>query len=346
MIETTPDMLQTLSDYCAHIGKDKLWVQGAGGNISWKDKTTLWVKASGTWLAHANQKNIFVAVDYQHLHKALTEENFDIKPQNIKPQNIKHQALTTETLKPSIETLLHGLMKHSIVLHLHAVESLAYLIRPTKIWQNFLKTHGDSSTEWIAVPYAKPGEKLAKAIANQLKHNKNANVIFMQNHGIVIGGETIDDIDNMLKKIHQILQTKPYTPKTPQTIPAGFHPDYAPITPIELQAFAYDETLFHHLNHHWAICPDHVVFLGAEPKIYQENSLPESTEDDLIFIKNKGVFVTKNFSTSKKMQLQCYYDLLVRQKNHETLQILSQDDIAELLNWDAEHYRMQLAENR
>ena len=53
--------------FCAWIGKDPLLVQGAGGNVSWKDGDTLWVKASGTWLADATEKDIFVPVDLPYL---------------------------------------------------------------------------------------------------------------------------------------------------------------------------------------------------------------------------------------------------------------------------------------
>ena len=37
-----------------------LLVQGAGGNVSWKEEDTLWVKASGTWLSDASAEDIFL----------------------------------------------------------------------------------------------------------------------------------------------------------------------------------------------------------------------------------------------------------------------------------------------
>ena len=52
-----------INHLCSQLGKDHLIVQGAGGNVSWKDKEILWIKASGTWLAQANEKNIFVPVN-------------------------------------------------------------------------------------------------------------------------------------------------------------------------------------------------------------------------------------------------------------------------------------------
>jgi rhamnose utilization protein RhaD (predicted bifunctional aldolase and dehydrogenase) len=48
----------SISAYCAEIGRDPLLVQGAGGNVSWKANDTLWIKASGTWLADAMVKDM------------------------------------------------------------------------------------------------------------------------------------------------------------------------------------------------------------------------------------------------------------------------------------------------
>ena len=49
----------SVEDFCSRIGADPLLVQGAGGNVSWKKGSVLWIKASGTWLAHA-KKTIFL----------------------------------------------------------------------------------------------------------------------------------------------------------------------------------------------------------------------------------------------------------------------------------------------
>ena len=52
---------EEIEELCNKLGEDQLLVQGAGGNISWKEDDTLWVKASGTWLSKALQENIFLA---------------------------------------------------------------------------------------------------------------------------------------------------------------------------------------------------------------------------------------------------------------------------------------------
>lgn len=57
-----PQMLNELCRMSARVGRNILLVQGAGGNSSVKEDDVLWVKASGTWLADAEDKDIFVPV--------------------------------------------------------------------------------------------------------------------------------------------------------------------------------------------------------------------------------------------------------------------------------------------
>ena len=56
MSKPAGNLAQEVAAYCARIGADPLLVQGAGGNASWKEAGTLWIKASGTWLADAGEK--------------------------------------------------------------------------------------------------------------------------------------------------------------------------------------------------------------------------------------------------------------------------------------------------
>jgi rhamnose utilization protein RhaD (predicted bifunctional aldolase and dehydrogenase) len=64
---------------------------------------------------------------------------------------------------------------------------------------------------------------------------------------------------------------------------------------------------------------------------------------ELVFICGLGVFALPSFGLAKQAQLRCYYDVLSRQKQHKLLNVLNAEQIAELLNWDAERYRMHLA---
>jgi len=111
MIKEAPNIEKQVKVFCAQIGADPMLVQGAGGNVSWKDGDVLWVKASGTWLAHAESSDIFVPVKLAHLQDQLAKKNFSVSPKLYR----------ASSLRPSIETLLHALLPHRVVAHLHPV---------------------------------------------------------------------------------------------------------------------------------------------------------------------------------------------------------------------------------
>ena len=69
-------MRQEILDFCHRLGKNKLLVQGGGGNVSWKTKSKLWIKASGTNLGSAKYKNIFTAVDLNQIKNAIKNKKF------------------------------------------------------------------------------------------------------------------------------------------------------------------------------------------------------------------------------------------------------------------------------
>jgi len=327
--------------YCAEIGADPLLVQGAGGNVSWKDDSTLWIKASGTCLSNAERENIFIPVDLLGIKFEIAKQNFSVEP----------KVLIDVRLKPSIETILHALMPHRVVIHLHAVEILAHLIRED--FGFYLNSMIDKTHSFAVVEYYKPGAELAMAIDNALKNNPSADIIFMKNHGVVIGGGDILDVHQRLKSIINSFITAPsinemqFNPM-PQP-PMSFSDHYTAVADPWLHHLALDPVLYSRLSNNWALYPDHVVFLGAKAHCYESWSEFEDKAShfglfpELVFFKNKGVFVKKSFTKTKLEQLRCYFDILIRQNLETSLISLKEKQITELLSWDAELYRMNLA---
>jgi rhamnose utilization protein RhaD (predicted bifunctional aldolase and dehydrogenase) len=341
MNSITDTLKASVISYCSTIGKDPLLVQGAGGNVSWKEGDTLWIKASGTWLAEAAEKDIFVPVDLPHLRAAIEREDFSVTP----------RVRGESALRPSIETLLHALIPHRVVVHLHAIEILAHLVRNN--CQTDFQSLLDAAVSWVLVAYKKPGAELAEAVCLALNSMKNANVVFLQNHGVVFGGDSIEEIDKLLKSMTEALYTSPRSfgesipPSDPLSIDGKVL--YYPVTDQAVHQLAMDVDLFSHLKFDWALYPDHVVFLGAQPYTYSDmNTLINALRDDkempeLIFVQNLGVFTVSDFSLAKQVQLRCYYDVMVRQHKENMTKCLTSLQIGELLNWDAEQYRMGVA---
>lgn len=334
-------MRASVVEYCVMVGADPLLVQGAGGNVSWKDGDTLWIKASGTWLADAASKDIFVPVDLAHLKGALAADNFGVKP----------RVTGVSSLRPSIETLLHVLMPQTVVVHLHAVEILAHLVRDG-FEEDFVSLL-DDSIRWASVPYHKPGDALAKAVNFALDQTPGADVIFLQNHGVVIGGSNVAAVERILHKLTSALATQLHdaiesrVPLLPLVVRDALR--YIPVSDVDVHQLAINQVLFDRLSADWALCPDHVVFLGSAPGCYPDTDalMNEAANNrnwpELVFVRNVGVYAKPEFNNAKLAQLRCYYDLLVRQPAKGAINTLSDEQIAELLDWDAEKYRMKIA---
>jgi rhamnose utilization protein RhaD (predicted bifunctional aldolase and dehydrogenase) len=335
------DTLRTsVIEYCSTIGTDPLLVQGAGGNVSWKEENTLWVKASGTWLAESAEKDIFVPVDLPHLRTAIETGDFSVTP----------RLRGESALRPSIETLLHALMPHRVVVHLHAIEILAHLVR-VNCHTDFLSLL-DPSIQWAMVDYHKPGPALASAVGTALTQNPNIEVIFLRNHGVVMGGANIAEVSQMLDRLTAALATVPVglcNQPRPSLTESSHCDQYIPAEDANVQQLALNAELFNRLASQWALYPDHVVFLGAKAYAYttweafgeEHNGKQELPE--LVFILGNGVFVKPSFNKAKSAQLRCYYDVLARQIPCLPAEGLTPAQIAELLNWDAEQYRMNLS---
>lgn len=335
------DIGKEVISYCAKIGADPLLVQGAGGNASWKEGDVLWVKASGTWLANSEKEDIFVPVDLASLSCEIEKGNYSTAAKVIDASN----------LRPSIETILHALMPHRIVMHLHAVEILAHLVRVDL--DHYIDDLMKDLVSFAVLTYSKPGAELACEIHEVLKKQPMIDVLFLKSHGVVIGGNNVQEIDRILNKLLKIFSTSPSSEvlksSAVYSIPDEATQRYVRIADTGIQQLALNPNLFKRLSSDWVLYPDHVVFLG--PQAYAYSSWPEFYNEidqsqlypELLFIYGEGVYSALSFTKAKLVQLRCYHDVLVRQAAEIELAVLNQNQIAELLNWDAERYRMSLA---
>jgi len=248
-------------------------------------------------------------------------------------------------------------MPQTIVVHLHAIDALAHLVTrdsQASIQQPF-KEAKQSAIHTAFVGYHKPGPELAQAIDHALKQQPNTNVIFLKNHGIVIGGNSIQGIESLLQSItdsfrsEKVPKQSPFLKILPAVAPKCAQ-HYVAFPDVEVQQLALDPILFKRLQSDWALFPDHVVFLGPKAFTYsswddciaQEPALANWPE--LIVIKNTGVFVRPDFSLAKTAQLCCYYDVISRVAPNAQLEPLDEAAIHALLNWDAEKHRQQMSQ--
>lgn len=63
--------LMSLRDLSARVGGDPLLGQASNGNTSTKLGGILWIKASGKWLAHAMQEEMFVPLELAEVQQSV-----------------------------------------------------------------------------------------------------------------------------------------------------------------------------------------------------------------------------------------------------------------------------------
>lgn len=336
-------MKAAINAFCDRIGHDRLLVQGAGGNVSWKEDSILWIKASGTWLRDALHKDIFVPVDLTSLQRALTASQFDVNPQPI--------GSGSSTLRPSIETVLHGLMPQKVVVHVHAIEALARLVS-SDASEQLNEALANVPWKFVIVPYRKPGAELAAAVSHALAIRPDASVVFLMNHGVVVADDTLEGVEHLLKQLTAHLQ-QPSSDHSKDALPLDLQlQDGTTLQPIpdpELQSLATNPRYLQHVKRHWALYPDHVVFLGAQASVFDTTDcLNEACLESRVntdqpqFVEGVGVFSFKQMSEARIAQLRCYFDVITRQNKDSNIAALSLDEIGELLGWEAEKYRQTL----
>ncbi|MCO5063610.1 MAG: class II aldolase/adducin family protein [Rhizobiaceae bacterium] len=333
--------LEALRDFSARIGADPLLTQGAGGNTSIKAGDVLWIKASGTWLAHAREREIMVPVAIPPLIDAV--RSFD--PRADRAQEFTLTELNPGGLRPSIETTVHALMPHRVVVHVHCVDTIALAVRTD--CETLLAERLDG-IRWALVPYARPGLPLALAIDAKL--GTEPDVLVLANHGLVVAADTVEEAERLLDTVKQRLRAAPRNVGSFDETALARHAnagDYRLPTDEAVHGVALDEWALK-VAEGGSLYPDHVIFLGAGTAVAQDGETLEQVEARLGFapaalvFPGRGVLMRSDATEGAQAMARCLSDVTLRIPEGAPIRYLSEEDHDQLLNWDAEKYRQQL----
>ena len=98
------------------------YVKGGGGNTSFKDKDTIWVKPSGTTLVSITAE-AFVAMDRGELDKLnhVTPPSDPTEREALVKKYMLNAKLDPDSGRPSVEAPLHNTLDAAFVIHTHPV---------------------------------------------------------------------------------------------------------------------------------------------------------------------------------------------------------------------------------
>lgn len=189
-------------------GQDSRFVIAGGGNTSYKDENRLWVKASGHALATITEDGFAVlgrALLNEMGEKAYNEDTA-IREEQVK--NDLAAACITKDRRPSVETSLHNCMGFAFVVHLHPT-----LVNGLMCSVNAEAACKEIFPDALYIEYTDPGYTLFKKVYDRIKaykaeKGKEPQVIFLQNHGIFVGGDTTAEIEGIYSEVLGKLEAK------------------------------------------------------------------------------------------------------------------------------------------
>jgi rhamnose utilization protein RhaD (predicted bifunctional aldolase and dehydrogenase) len=328
-ISSRAELLQ-LRKLSARIGSDLQFTQASSGNSSIKLDDTLCIKASGRWMADALNENVLIPLNMAEVQKCVKR--------NIDPVARFEGA--------SIETAMHAVLPHRVVLHLHCVNTIAWAVRKDAPLQLEDKLAG---LRWNWIPHVPSGLPLAQKIENVLSAEANTNVFILGNHGLVIGGDYCGEVEDLLSQVEQRLAIRPRVPE---------RADYSALAKIasgsswdlpdddEVHALGTD-ALAQEVLSGGLLYPAQSVFLDScTPELFLPISFPEFEDEfesqyssrPLLIIKGRGVIVKRAMTRAQHAMLSGLTRVIQRISSHAPIRYLTGEEVANS-NGANPHYR-------
>jgi NAD(P)-dependent dehydrogenase (short-subunit alcohol dehydrogenase family)/rhamnose utilization protein RhaD (predicted bifunctional aldolase and dehydrogenase) len=371
--------LLKISDY---YGSSKDYVIAGGGNTSFKDEYTIWIKASGSPLAGLTEDGL-VALSREKLRLISVKQYSDdpvAREEEVKTDMFRSILEPGRNKRPSVETSLHEIIRYKFVVHLHpAIINGLLCSRNAKSLT--VKLFGDKV---LFVPYIDPGYTLFKKLDSEIsiyreKNNKDPQIIFLENHGSFVSADSPAEIkkiyEEIILKIGEVINpftdntVLPYNPLLNKILPAfrmllsGDHPKVIRFRHNNLIAKYYQsQHEFQKISH--PLTPDIIVYCKYRYIYIEQTSTPERILESfkgqlerfinefnylpkIIIIKDMGVFAIEDSITSAESVLDVYEDL-VRICDYSSqcggTKLLTPDQVAFIDQWEVENYRRKVSQ--
>lgn len=193
--------LKILAEISRYFGRNPDFVLAGGGNTSFKDENTLYVKASGHSLADITEDG-FAALERKKL-KCMLGKKYPSKPE-LREEYVKNDLLEARLFpekgqRPSVESNFHELIEYPWVMHLHPC--VVNALTCSKEGRKYAREIFGGKALWLE--YTDPGYKLALAVRDALRkwssdNSSHPEIILMQNHGIIAAGNSPEAVKKTL----------------------------------------------------------------------------------------------------------------------------------------------------
>ncbi|MBQ9744404.1 MAG: class II aldolase/adducin family protein [Clostridia bacterium] len=369
--------LNVIAEISHFYGSDERYVLAGGGNTSFKNEENLYIKGSGTALATITPEG-FVKMSRKMLADIWTKtysEDKDKREAEVLKDMMNAKCEGEEGKRPSVETLLHNLFKQQYVLHVH----------PTMVNGLTCAVSGKSIVEAlfdnaIWIEETEPGYVLAAKCRERINEyenrtNKDADLLFLQNHGIFFAADDRDGIDKLVNEVMSAIDRL-----------VTFRPDLTSVDTYDssivddlikyiAEAYGNDPYVKFTLNKEVEkLCaskeafkvlmepmsPDHIVYCKAVPlfiECFDKDSIKAQYAEfintygyapKIAFAKGIGMFAVGNNIKDAATVTSVWLDAVkisVYAQNFGGVRHMAPDMVDFIVNWEVESYRSKVALN-
>lgn len=377
MIPEINDLLKISQYY----GGNTDYVIAGGGNTSFKDENTLWIKASGKPLASLDVDGL-VALDRKKL-QAISGKVYPDDPV-IREEQIKADLYSSiidkdQNLRPSVETSLHELIGYRFVVHLHPA-----LINGVLCSRNARNLVNELFGEEVMfVPYTDPGYTLFKTLESRIisyreKYTTDPKIILLENHGSFVSADSAGEIKDIYQEIISAIKT--VTEPLAEVRELPFNPVMYGALPSLRMMFSFvglkviryrhnsltamfyqGEQDFHKISR--PLTPDIIVYCKGRYLFVEHSGTTEKILDSvrmqlprfiaeygylpkMIVIKNAGVFAIEDSAVAADTALDVFEDFMKVSHYSSSLggiKALAPDQAEFIDKWEVENYRRKVA---
>ena len=373
--------IKDLLEISRFYGTDKNFVIAGGGNTSFKNDSTIWVKASGQPLAVLTEDGL-VALNREKLHeisgKTYSEDPVE-REEQVKTDLFKSILDPAQNRRPSVETSLHEVLHYRFVVHLHP--TLINGILCSRNAKNLaLQLFGERV---LFVPYTDPGYTLFKKLEADIieyrkKFGEDPKIIFLENHGVFVGADTTEEVRNIYSEIISTIEKS--VPQVSDIEQLPFNPLMNKVLPVFRMMLSGEKPKVIRYRHNTLIAkyyssqqeyhkislpliPDIIVYCKARYIFIEQSSTAERILDSfrtqlprfqneygyqpkVVIIKDMGIFAIEDNYAAAESVLDVFEDLI--RISHYALQcggikFLTPDQVAFIDQWEVENYRRKAA---
>ncbi|MBE6636219.1 MAG: class II aldolase [Ruminococcaceae bacterium] len=349
--------LQTMSNA---YGSNPNYVLAGGGNTSYKNADTLYVKGSGTSLATIKAED-FVRLERAKLN-AMWENTYsadEAKRESEVLADMMAARCEGETRRPSVETLLHNLFPQTYVLHVHPA-----LVNGMTCGKNGKTIAAKLFPESVWVDACRPGYILAAICRDELSayraaHGKDATLLFLQNHGVFFAGDTVEEIDALVQSMMTSLSS--YAEKATAERRAALCDVLGELTGASFTTVLVGHEVASFDPSFNSPTPDHIVYCKANYLTIDFNASKEELAQQVADFKAANnypprVVIVKGDSAiilgTDEKQLNTVKDVFLDQVKvfHTSRSFggysgMSDDLVDFIVNWEVESYRSKVNAN-